>query len=147
MLLTKRKQEQGESTKLDKSKWPEEFWVLRKRDRNSYHHCIKQVAEIQRARKFLTPKQLGDELGMGVFAIHRILNKPIVIPIRMKKKGVHPISVKVQKKADRINEQVAARKAREAAGENVGDMYLTDEEDLQDSVDDSLSDPECELAI
>lgn len=103
MLLTKRTIQQGESSKINKNLWGEDFWELSQSLRNKYNFNSEQIAEIQRIRKFMTPKEIAGEMGVGTFKVHKILCSEILITIEVKKKGIHPISKKVQKKIDRIN--------------------------------------------
>lgn len=118
MLLTKRLIEQGESPKIDLLLWSEEFWRLTKSERNKYIFTPEQVAETQRMRKHKTPKEIGELLGVGTFKIHQIINMPILISLTVRKKGVHDISKKVQRKIDRINVQVAENQMKEESDKN-----------------------------
>lgn len=107
MLLTKRTIQQGESSKMNIKLWGDDFWSLRQSGRNKYNFNKEQITETQRIRKFLTPKEIATELGVGIFKVHHVINdNEIQIPIYMKKKGIHPISAKVQKKATKINARV-----------------------------------------
>jgi (p)ppGpp synthase/HD superfamily hydrolase len=108
MLLTKRKIKQGESSRINIKLWGEDFWVLTKSGRNKYKFNNEQIAEVQRIRKFLTPNEIAETLGIGTFKVHKVINEnEIMINIEVKKKGIHPISKKVQKKIDKINARVS----------------------------------------
>jgi hypothetical protein len=104
MILSKRVIWHEEKPKLVRETWPVEYWELTQSEKNKHKPSLLQVAEMQRMRRHLTPKELGSALNIGVWRVHQILNKyPVVIPIRVRKKGIHDISAKVQRKIDRSN--------------------------------------------
>jgi hypothetical protein len=115
MLLSKRKIENGESPKPNLKLWDENFWKMTKSQRNHYNFTQGQIIELQRMRKFKTPKELGIMLGIGTHKVHQVLNNnPVMIHIEVKKKGIHPISKKVQRRINKINEGVEKRIREEA---------------------------------
>lgn len=75
---------ENKSPKLDKSLFPDEFWALSKSQKNKYHFSEQQKLEICRARHYQIPKDLAEELGCGVYKIHKVVNS---LPKSMRKFG------------------------------------------------------------
>lgn len=60
--------------KLKRELFPESYWELKRTDKNKYKFTQEQKEEIRRSRRYNIPVKVAEELDLGVFVIHQVIN-------------------------------------------------------------------------